>query len=127
MNKINKNLIFKENKRKIDIKVVAVQHGPIKCSSFIINKKCAYASDVNLIYKNDLKFFLNLEFLVIDCLRYNFHPSHYTLNDILKLIKIINPKKTILTNLHSDLDYNLLLKKLPKNVIPAHDGLSLNL
>jgi phosphoribosyl 1,2-cyclic phosphate phosphodiesterase len=127
LNKINENLFFKENKKNIKIKVIKVKHGRIKSLSFIINNKCGYASDVNLIYKKDLKFFYNLEFLVIDCLRYNFHPSHYTLNEILKLIKIINPKKTILTNLHSDLDYNLLLKKLPKNVIPAHDGLSLNL
>ena len=36
-------------------------------------------------------------------------------------------EKTILTNLHYDLDYNSLLKKLPPNVVPAHDGLSLNL
>ena len=32
--------------------------------------------------------------------------------------------QTILTNLHTDLDYNELKKKLPKNIIPAFDGLS---
>ena len=42
------------------------------------------------------------------------------------LIKLLL-KKTILTNLHSDLDYNYLLKILPNHVIPAHDGLSFNL
>ena len=36
-------------------------------------------------------------------------------------------KKTILTNLHSDLDYNELNKKTPKNVVPAYDGLTINL
>ena len=39
----------------------------------------------------------------------------------------LKPKKSILTNLHTDLDYNYLLKILPNNVIPAHDGLSLNI
>ena len=33
----------------------------------------------------------------------------------------------ILTNLHSDLDYNELLDILPKNIKPAYDGLSLNI
>ena len=33
----------------------------------------------------------------------------------------------ILTNLHSDLDYNELLRKLPKNIKPAYDGLILNI
>jgi len=46
---------------------------------------------------------------------------------VINLLEIIKPKKTILTNLHSDFDYNYLVKILPKNVIPAHDGLTLNL
>ena len=37
-----------------------------------------------------------------------------------------DPKKSILTNLHIDLDYNILKKRLPKNVVPAYDGLSIN-
>ena len=68
--------------------------------------------------------FKNLKYFIVDCLRINKHPSHYNLNEVLNLIKIIKPKKTILTNLHSDLDYNYLLKNIPKNVIPGFDGLS---
>ena len=33
----------------------------------------------------------------------------------------------ILTNLHYDLDYKKLLKILPKNIVPAYDGLKINL
>ncbi len=40
------------------------------------------------------------------------------------LINLVKPKKSILTNLHTDLDYFELKKILPKNIIPAHDGLS---
>ena len=39
----------------------------------------------------------------------------------------LKPNKMFLTNLHSDLDYNKLLLKLPKKVKPAYDGLTLNL
>ncbi len=74
-----------------------------------------------------MKYFKNLKFLVIDCLRFDEHPSHYNLDNVLNLIEIIKPKKSILTNLHADLDYNKLLKILPKNVVPAHDGLSIKL
>jgi hypothetical protein len=38
---------------------------------------------------------------------------------------MINPKNTILTNLHTDLDYNFLKRNLPKNIIPAYDGMVL--
>ena len=95
--------------------------------SYIINNKLAYASDINEIYQKDLNHFKNLKYLVIDCLRIKKHPSHFNLDDILKLNYLIKPKKTILTNMHSDLDYNRLLKILPKNIKPGFDGLTLNI
>ena len=69
----------------------------------------------------------NLKYLIIDSLKFKKHPSHFNLDDALYIFKILRPKKMILTNLHHDLDYNYLLKNLPKNIVPAHDGLSLNL
>ena len=102
-----------------------MQHGRIKSQSFIINKTCAYISDANKIFKNDLKFFKNLNYFIVDCLRLKPHPSHFCLQEVIELTKILKPKKTILTNLHSDLDYNFLSKTLPKNIIPAYDGMSL--
>ena len=41
--------------------------------------------------------------------------------------KKLAPKKTILTNLHADLDYEYLRKNLPMGVLPAYDGMTLNL
>ena len=69
----------------------------------------------------------NLKFLIIDCLWYNFHPSHFNLENSLNVIKMFKPKQAILTNLSPVLDYKVLKKLLPKNVIPAHDGLTLEL
>ena len=89
-----------------------------------INNKLAYASDINYIYNKDLHHFKNLKYFIVDCLRHSKHPAHFSLNEVLDLIKILKPKKTVLTNLHSDLDYNYLLKILPKNIIPAYDGMS---
>ena len=73
------------------------------------------------------KYFKNLKYLVIDCLWYNFHPSHFNLESSLAIIKKFKPKKAILTNLSPVLDYKVLKKMLPKNIIPAHDGLTINL
>ena len=66
----------------------------------------------------------NLNYFVIDCLRHDKHPSHFNLTEVIELTKILKPKKTILTNLHSDLDYNDLINILPKNIVPAYDGMS---
>ena len=108
----------------LSIETIPVRHGFIKSLSFIMNKKIAYLPDANEIYAKDYKKFMNLKYLVIDCLRQKTHPSHFNLDDVLELNILFKPKRMILTNLHSDLDYNYLLKILPKNVIPAYDGLS---
>ena len=86
----------------------------------------AYISDCSNISKNSLKKIYNLNYLIIDCLKKTKHPSHFNYEDALKLIELVKPKKSILTNLHVDLDYTKLKKELPKNIIPAHDGMSFN-
>ena len=117
---------FDKNK-KIMVKSIQVQHGKVKSNCFIINKKLAYISDVNRFYKKDFKYFKNLKYLIIDCLWYKFHPSHFNLETSLSMIKLFKPKKAILTNLSPVLDYKTLKKMIPNNVIPAHDGLTLEL
>ena len=112
-------------KNKIIIKSFDVSHGSINSLCYVINDKLAYASDVSQINKGDYSKIYKLNYLVIDCLREEPHPSHYNLQKILELIKEIKPNKTILTNLHSSLDYDKLNKKLPKSVIPAYDGMKL--
>ena len=126
MNNMQKNFSIKDGKNKISIKSIPVQHGLIKSQSFIINNACAYISDANKIYSKDIKHFKRLKYLVIDCLRLNKHPSHFNLDDVLKLQTTLKAKNVILTNLHSDLDYKRLKSILPKNIKPAHDGLSFN-
>ena len=113
--------------KKIKIKSLKVKHGKVDSICYIIDKKIAYISDVSHIAKKDFKFLKNLNFLVLDCLWLRSHPSHLNLENSLKLIKLLNPKKAILTNLHSDLDYEILKNKLPKNIQPAYDGLEIKL
>ena len=115
------------NKKKIRIRSIEVDHGKVKSNCFIINKKLAYISDVSRIYNKDYKYFNNLKYLIIDCLWYNYHPSHFNLETSLDMIVKFKPKRAILTNLSPVLDYKVLKKLLPKNVIPAHDGLTISL
>ena len=42
------------------------------------------------------------------------HPSHFNFDEAMKVSNYLNPNKTILTNLHVDLDYYKLQAKLPK-------------
>ena len=127
LNKLPKSIFVKNDNKKIKIKSIIVEHGRVKSNCFIIDKKLAYISDVSKIYNKDFKNFKNIKYLIIDCLWYNYHPSHFNLETSLSIVKKFTPKKAILTNLSPVLDYKILKKLLPKNVIPAHDGLSIEL
>ena len=116
--------IFNKN-YNIEIEPLEVTHGMIKATGYLFDK-IAYISDCNYISKKVSKKLMNLDFLIIDCLRKNKHPSHFNYDDAINFVKIVKPKKTVLTNLHVDLDYFDLKKKLPKNIVPAFDGLSFN-
>ena len=124
-NTIKNKFIIKKGNTNLNIDSFDVTHGMIKATGFVFDK-IAYISDCNKISNKSLKKLKNLNFLIIDCLRKDKHPSHFNYDDALKLINKIKPKKSILTNLHVDLDYFKLKKKLPKNIIPAYDGLSFN-
>ncbi len=125
-NIIKSNFYLGQGKEKIYFKFLNVKHGKTRSLGFIF-EKTAYISDCNdmsIINKKELK---NLNYLIIDCIKIKKNYAHFSLHESLYIHKILKPKKTILTNLHHDLDYDSLLKKLPNNVFPAYDGLKLNL
>jgi len=127
LNKLKKKHTFKNYDEEILIETIPVKHGKIQSICYLINKKLAYASDISLFYKKDFKRLTKLDYLIVDCLWYKNHSAHFNLDQVLKLVKTLSPNKTILTNMHSDLDYDQLKKKLPKNIIPGYDGMSVSL
>jgi len=120
---IKGSFTIKKGVNKIKIKSFETQHGLTKSTAYIVNK-IAYLSDCSFIPNKSKKFLYNLDFLIIDCLRIKFHPGHFNLDTALSLAKECKAKKTILTNLHVEFDYDKLKKILPKNIIPGYDGMS---
>ena len=111
---------------KINFNTKQVTHGLIKTTAYVF-ENTAYISDCNDLSIVNIKLFQNLKYLVIDCLKISKSPFHFNLKDALYVHSCLKPQKTILTNLNNDLNYDFLLKRLPKNVLPAYDGLKLNL
>jgi len=124
LKRLKKKHKFISKRKKILIEPIKVKHGKINSILYKINNSCAYVSDVSKIYKKDLCKLKKLKYLVVDCLRYDPHPSHFNLDDVLELVSLIKPKKTILINMNFEIDYLKVQKFLPKNVSPAYDGMS---
>jgi phosphoribosyl 1,2-cyclic phosphate phosphodiesterase len=125
-NKIIKNeFIIKKDTCKIKFTPIKVKHGDINANGFRFND-IVYISDCSIIPKTSLKKIENIKLLIIDCLKFKRHKTHLNFDQCIHYINIIKPKKTILTNLHSDIDYLNIKKKLnkiSKNILPAYDGL----
>ena len=122
-NIIKERFSIKKGNTSLSITSFNVNHGEIDSTGYVM-EKIGYISDCNKVPNKNLVYLNNLNYLILDCLRIDKHPSHFNLEAALNLVSLVKPKKAILTNLHTDLDYFKLKKILPKNVIPAFDGLS---
>jgi phosphoribosyl 1,2-cyclic phosphate phosphodiesterase len=103
-----------------------MRHGNVPALGYRIGD-AAYTPDVSDIPRESWRFLENLDLWIIDGLRYAAHPSHFSVNDALAWIDRFKPRRAIITNMHSDLDYEVLRLSLPPNVVPAHDGMRLTL
>jgi phosphoribosyl 1,2-cyclic phosphate phosphodiesterase len=103
-----------------------LQHGNIPALGYRI-ADAAYTPDVSDIPPASWPYLENLDLWIIDGLRYAGHPSHFSVNDALSWIDRFKPRRAVITNMHSDLDYEVLRQSLPPGVIPAYDGMRLTL
>ena len=99
-----------------------LDHGEIGALGFRFGA-LAYTPDVKRIPEASRPFLQGLDVWIIDALRYRPHPSHFSLDEALTEIEVMRPRRAILTNLHTDLDYETLRKRLPAHIIPAYDGM----
>lgn len=97
------------------------EHGRIRSLGFRIGD-LAYCNDLNGLPERSLGALHGLDLMIIDALRYTPHPSHAHLEQTLAWIEELKPRRTVLTNLHVDLDYATLLRDLPAGVEPGFDG-----
>ena len=103
---------------------VLQEHGDIPSLGFRFGG-LAYSCDLSNLPPDSVAALAGVEVWIVDALRYWPHPSHFSVDDALAWIERIRPGRAILTNLHSDLDYDALRTKLPSNVEPAFDGLTI--
>ena len=106
----------------VTITPLHVIHGQMKVLGFRINN-VAYITDCSYIPEKTYKYLKELDVLVMDCLREIKHPTHVNVEQSLAIVKKIGAKKTTLTHMSHDLEYESFKKMLPKNIEPAFDGL----
>jgi phosphoribosyl 1,2-cyclic phosphate phosphodiesterase len=85
----------------------------------------AYVTDTSYIPASTLDRMQGLSVLILDCVRIEPHRTHLNIDRALEVVAQLKARKTFLTHLGHDFDYNQWNRKLPKGVQLAYDGLKL--
>jgi phosphoribosyl 1,2-cyclic phosphate phosphodiesterase len=109
---------------QVQLNAFLVQHGNIPALGYRI-KDIAYSPDLSDIPQQSWPYLENLDLWIVDGLRYAPHPSHFSVADALSWIERFRPRRAVITNMHSDLDYEVLRQSLPEGVVPAYDGMQI--
>ena len=115
-------LVIKGKGGKLTLLPFLQEHGSV-CSLGIRCGAIAYSSDVSDLVSESAAVLEGLDTWIVDALRYDPHPSHFSVADALSWIKRIRPRRAVLTHMHIDLDYDELGRRTPGNVEVAYDGM----
>jgi phosphoribosyl 1,2-cyclic phosphate phosphodiesterase len=102
---------------------VLQNHGDIASLGFRFGN-VAYSADIKGLAPESIAAMAGLDVWIVDALRKSPHPSHFNLDEALAWIDRIKPKRAILTNLHTDMDYGQLRATLPPHIEPGFDRMS---
>ena len=86
-----------------------------------------YSNDLVGMPEQSFAALANLDLWIVDALRERPHPTHASVSQALDWITRLKPKRSVLTNMHIDLDYAALQARLPAGVEPAYDGWTVEL
>jgi phosphoribosyl 1,2-cyclic phosphate phosphodiesterase len=84
----------------------------------------AYCTDVSGIPEGSWPRLEGLRVLVLDALRPQPHPGHFSVDQALEVIARVKPKRAYLTHMTHELDHERTNRSLPPGVELAYDGLS---
>lgn len=113
----------------IDFLPFAVNHGDIPALGFRIGAGAGlvYLPDVLAIPEAAWPAIQGCEVFICDALRRTPHPSHAHLALALEWIARSGCARGVITNMHIELDYDAVMAETPAHVVPAHDGLRIEL
>lgn len=103
------------------IRPIRLLHGKLPILGFRLND-VAYCTDVSAIPDESWALLEGLETLVIDALRDQPHPTHFSVGQALEVIERVKPQRAYFTHVSHSLEYDATNARLPANVELSYDG-----
>ncbi|MGO8795425.1 MAG: MBL fold metallo-hydrolase [Candidatus Sulfotelmatobacter sp.] len=103
---------------------VTLIHGETEIYGFRFGS-AAYLTDHSDIPEASFQKLVGLDILFLDALRYKPHPTHSTVENSLRIVERLKPKRAFFTHICHDLGHEATNATLPENVRLSYDGLKL--
>jgi phosphoribosyl 1,2-cyclic phosphate phosphodiesterase len=108
------------------IQPIPMRHGSIRSSGYRIGD-FAYLTDTSGIPASSRALLQGLSVLVVDALRWEPHPTHFSVPEALALVEDLQPAHAYLTHVGHTLEHESTNQKIGPRVEVAYDGLQLQL
>jgi phosphoribosyl 1,2-cyclic phosphate phosphodiesterase len=103
---------------------VPIQHGRLTVGGYRVGS-AAYLTDMNAIPESSLPLLEDLDILILDALRITPHPSHANVEEALKWVERVKPRRAFFTHISHELEQTATEASLPPQVRLAYDGMRL--
>ncbi|HKY33147.1 MAG TPA: MBL fold metallo-hydrolase [Candidatus Polarisedimenticolia bacterium] len=110
----------------VSVESFRVLHGSMPILGYRVGG-FGYITDGSSLPEETIAALRGLDLLVINALRRKPHPTHFTLDEALRAIERIRPRRALLTHISHDFGHAELAGELPPGVEPAYDGLRVDL
>ena len=104
---------------------VKVLHGEAEILGFRFGS-AAYLTDHSEIPQESFEKLRDLDILFLDALRHKPHPTHSTVDNSLRIVERVQPKRAFFTHICHDLQHEATNAALPANVRLSYDGMKLD-
>lgn len=105
---------------------IAQDHGTMPTVGYRIGP-IGYSPDAVDIDQAGLNVLAGVDLWVVDCLRYEPHPTHAHFDRTLSWIEQVQPGRAVFTHMNHTLDYHDVRSRCPERVEPGYDGMVISL
>lgn len=103
-----------------------IMHGTWTITGYRIGS-LGYVTDASAIPATSMALLRDLDVLVLNALRFDPHPTHFSLDEALGVIADLRPRRAFLVHMTHSIDHATVSAQLPAGVELAYDGLELQL
>ena len=86
-----------------------------------------YSTDVAKLDETALTTLAGVDTWIVDCFQRQAHKTHANLEQVLAWVDRLQPRRVVLTHMGYDVDWGWLTSRLPPHIVPAHDGMTLDI